>query len=131
MQNLDSGDIIQNMQKIFRHIAHRRSKVERFFLILSVYLLFWCVFYGSYIILPQKFTAYIGKHAGIVMSVYVLLFVPLISLLIPRHIVRYLKAKPWFVYSVHVFVLFLSIVAFFTLSLWRIYNSLGPEDFVS
>ncbi|MFN4181276.1 MAG: hypothetical protein ACK4FA_01080 [Candidatus Paceibacteria bacterium] len=118
------------MQKIFRHIAHRKSKTERFFWILGIYVLFWCIFYGSYILLPDKYSLYVAKQAGVFMSIYIFVLVPLISFLIPRYVVRHTKIKPWFMYSVHVFMIFLLVLAFFTLSLWQVYNSVGPEDFV-
>jgi len=98
--------------------------------VVGVYVLFWCVFYGSQIILPESWALFIAEKAGIFMSVYIFALVPLISFFIPVYVLRHMRAKPWVVYSIHILILIAFLVAYFTISLLRIYTSVGAEDFI-
>jgi hypothetical protein len=119
------------MQKVFKRISNSKTRLARILGVAGVYILFWAVFYGSQIILPKNWSLYIAKNTGVLMPIYIFVIVPLVSFFIPVYILRHMRAKPWVVYTVHVLVLILSILAYFTISLLKIYTSIGVEDFVS
>ncbi len=118
------------MQHIFRKISKIRKKPVRFASIFSVYVIFWSIFYGLYIILPKKWMIFIAEKTGVFMSIYIFILVPLLSFLIPRYIIRHMRTRPWVMYLIHTLILVVFLIAFFTLSFLKAYTSVSPEDFV-
>lgn len=118
------------MQHIFRKISQIRKKPVRFAGIFSVYVIFWSIFYGLYIILPKKWSIFIAEKTGVFMSIYVFVLVPTLSFVIPRYIIRHMRVRPWVMYFIHILALIVFLIAFFTLSFLKAYTSVGPEDFV-
>ncbi|MBP6866472.1 MAG: hypothetical protein KBC12_02945 [Candidatus Pacebacteria bacterium] len=118
------------MQKVFKRISNSKNRLARVLAVAGVYILFWCVFYGSQIILPKSWAIYIGQKTGIFMPIYIFAIVPLISFFIPVYVVRHMKTKPWVTYLMHVILIIVSIAVFFALSLLRAYTATGPEDFI-
>lgn len=118
------------MRKVFKWISNLKSKLARVLGIVVVYLLFWLVFYGLVIVLPEKWTLYIAEEMSVLISVYIFGIVPLVSFFIPVYILRHMRAKPWIMYITHILILIVFIVAYFVISLLRIYTSVGAEDFI-
>lgn len=83
--------------------------------VVLTYVVFWCVFYGSAFLMPDTWFSEASNYSPLyflLFKIYVFLVVPLISFVIPKLIRKLFKINSIFLYSLHIFLLILCVVAF-------------------
>jgi len=106
-------DFKTRLQKLF----HTDKWWGKTIFVILTYAVFWCVFYGSWFLLPED---YFESH-NISMNEWVFLFitvvlVPIISfLLLPRFIKKVFYIKNSFLYILHTIFILISLFLFFFL----------------
>ena len=108
------------------------EKVSKFFhtdkwwgktiFIIVVYKLFWWIFYGSWLLMPRAwFLEYNNSNQNILgwlLFSFLFILVPILSFFIPKFIQKVFIINKTFLYCLHIFLLILSIVSFFTWGAW-------------
>lgn len=110
-------------------IFHMDNRAGRVLWVVWSYFLFWAVFYGLLIIAPKSWILYGVDRAGMIFPIYLYGVVPILSLFLLRRIRRQVKMKRWVAWLLHLCVLFVMLIAFFSLYMIHTYSSIGPEDF--
>jgi hypothetical protein len=81
------------------------------------YVIYWCVFYGSWLIMPKYWFDKNSDFSGILFLIYLFILVPIISFLIPKFFRKTFKINKIFLYIFHVFMILLSIALFLFLGI--------------
>jgi len=100
--------MIQKIQKIF----HTDKLLGKIVVIFLTYFLYWCVFYGSWFLIPQTFFYRNNNLSGLLFILYIFIIVPIISFFIPKLLRKIFKINNIFLYSLHLFLIILSVVVF-------------------
>lgn len=85
------------------------------FILLS-YLLFWCTFYGSWLLIP--YNDHPVREINLpewTLFLYSLILVPYISFIIPRTIKKIFLINNIFLYSLHIILILISVISFLAL----------------
>jgi hypothetical protein len=83
------------MQKI-RNIFHTDKWWGKTIFVVLIYALYWCVFYGSWLLIPDQHPDNNTEIGGILFLVYLFVITPLISFLIPHYIKKLFQINKYF-----------------------------------
>lgn len=104
--------MIQNLKKIF----HTDKWWGKMIFVLLVYVVFWCIFYGSLSLIPEDF--FVGyNNFGSWILIYVFAFVPILSLYLSFILKKKFLLKR--AYFVNFLFLILGLVLFFYIDLLK------------
>ncbi len=86
--------------------------------IISIYIIYWFVFYGSWFLIPYDFFYDRGVEINQILfiSIYALL-IPILSFFIPYYILKKIQINKKLLYSVHIILIILSVLLFFHIGL--------------
>lgn len=80
--------------------------------ILVLYFLYWFIFYGSWVLMPNEWFEKNTDLSGILFLIYIFLIVPSISFFIPPFIKKIFSINKIVLYLIHIFFVLLSIAIF-------------------
>ena len=81
--------------------------------IILTYILYWCVFYGSWFLIPYDFFYFHGiEISQIVFILFYLVVIPGISFFIPYLIKKTFQINKIFLYTLHICIILLSLWLF-------------------
>lgn len=104
--------MIQKLQNFF----HTDKWWGKTLFVVLIYVLYWCIFYGSWFLIPDKLFLEHESNSYQVLQIFVLLlifiFIPAISFFIPSIIRKTFKINKIFLYILHVILIILSIALF-------------------
>ena len=86
-----------------------------------IYVLYWCIFYGSWFLLPDEF--FLSKNSissdfyGYLIAIFLFLFIPILSFFIPYLIKKTFKINKIFLYILHIVLIIFSILLFLHIAL--------------
>ena len=83
--------------------------------VILTYVLYWCVFYGSLLFIPNS--DYNTELNTSLPFIFVLIIVPVISFFVPKFIKKVFYINKTFLYSLHLFFVLLSIIIFFIVAI--------------
>ena len=89
--------------------------------IVLIYPIFWCIFYGSWFLLPDEF--FLSKNSvssdyyGYLVAIFLFILVPILSFFIPYIIKKTFKINKVFLYIFHIITIVFSILLFFHIAL--------------
>ncbi len=81
--------------------------------IILVYILYWCIFYGSTLLIDNSNTN--TDFNTILPFLYIFIIVPIISFLVPFLILKIFKINKFFLYILHVILITCMAISFFIL----------------
>jgi len=103
------------MQSI-RNFFHTDKWWGRIITIILVYIFYWSIFYGAWLIIPNQHPDNNTDFWSNVFLVYIFIIVPLISFYIPHFIKKLFNINNIFLYCLHIFLIILSAGLFFVIA---------------
>ena len=79
--------------------------------IVLIYILYWCIFYGSTLLIPNSNSN--TDINAVLPFLYIFIIVPIISFLVPFIILKTIKISKIFLYILHVLLIIFFAVSFF------------------
>jgi len=103
-----------NMIQLIQNFFHTDKWWGKTVFIVLIYMLYWCIFYGIWFLIPYNFfyERNIEINQWLFLSFFCLL-IPIISFLIPHFIKKLFKINKTSLYILHIFLILLSIIIFF------------------
>jgi len=77
-----------------------------------IYVIFWFVFYGSWLFIPSRFFNRNNNLTGILFLLYIFIIIPFLSFYIPKFIKKMFQMNTKLLYVIHIFLLILSLAVF-------------------
>ncbi len=105
--------MIQKLQKTF----HTDKWWGKTIFIILTYVLYWCIFYGSWFLIPYDSFNKNTDISGILFLIYSFIIIPILSFFIPYFIKKILNINKIFLYILHIFLILLSVWFFIHVSL--------------
>src|ERR1035437_10698745 len=85
--------------------------------IILTYALFWFIFYGSWFLIPQEFFNNDNNLNVVLFLFYIFIIVPILSFYIPKFIKKLFLINKIILYSLHIFLIILSLSIFMGISI--------------
>ena len=82
--------------------------------IFLTYVLYWCIFYGSWFVMPSEWFNQNSDLSGIIFLIYLCILVPITSFFIPYLFKKTFEVNKVFLYILHIVVIIFSAALFFT-----------------
>ena len=105
--------MIQTIQKLF----HTDRWWGKTMFIVFVYAVYWCVFYGSWLVFPDQHPADNTDAGSNLFLVYLLGIVPLLSFFIPPFIKKVFTINKTGLYVMHIILIILCAAIFMTIAI--------------
>ena len=99
------------MQSI-RNFFHTDTWWGKTIFIVLIYSLYWCVFYGSWLIVPREYFDKNTGLSGILFLILNVIIVPAISFFIPHFIKKLFQINKFFLYILHIFLILFALGLF-------------------
>ncbi len=117
--------MIQKLQSFF----HTETKFGRFLFIVVLYAFFWLVFYGTWLIMPERWFEGSNQDWETLFFVYIFILVPIVSFKIPKFLNRTFSFNKRKLYVAHVLVLLLMVMLFLSIAVLQALNNLNLGGF--
>lgn len=95
------------MQSI-RNFFHTDKWWGKTIFIALVYVIYWCLFYGSWLLIPNQHPDNNTDFGSNLFIIYLLIIVPLISFFIPYYIKKVFTMNTVLLYCLHIILIILS-----------------------
>ena len=89
--------------------------------IVLIYLLYWCIFYGSTLLIPNSNSN--TDFNAILPFLYIFIIVPIISFLVPLIILKIFKINKVFLYILHIVLIVFMAISFFIIVVFFAFNN--------
>ena len=116
--------MIQKLQKFF----HTDKWWGKTIFIVLTYILYWCIFYGSWFLMPDEWFL---EHNHRTHQFFIFLFIfflfvllPILSFFIPSFIKKTFKINKIFLYILHVFLIIISIALFLIFTIFSAFSNM-------
>lgn len=116
-----------NKTEIMRENMRNKLRLDTWwgritFMMLS-YLSFWWIFYGVWFLIPYRSFNYIVLNFSKIAPYYLFGLIPVLSLILPYHIRKYIKIHPVWMYILHIIIITSSLFFFFLFAVMTIYKN--------
>ena len=101
--------MIEKLQKFF----HTDRWLGRVLFVFVSYIIFWCVFYGSWLVMPDSWFEDISKFEYWVFLVYIFIFVPYLSFKLASLFKKIFITNYFFIATLNIIFLICSLYIFF------------------
>jgi len=99
------------MKNWIQNVFHTDKWWGKTIFVVLVYLVYWCVFYGSLTLLPENTFDNYGDFVTLILFAYVFIFVPVLSFILIDLVKRFVSIK--YPYILNTIILVLSLSSFF------------------
>ena len=105
------------MKDKINKIFHTNNWAGKMIFIVLVYIVFWLIFYGCWFLVPQRYFNSNNDLISFLFLFFVFILVPLLSFYIPHLIKKLFLINKIILYSIHVFLMIISLILFVGLSI--------------
>lgn len=100
--------MIESLRKFF----HTDKLIGKIIFVLFTYIILWCIFYGSWLIMPEYWFDEAEESTGKLFLILLYIIIPFFSFKIPKFIKKVVIISNTFLYTLHVFLLILFLALF-------------------
>lgn len=101
----------------------RKLSLLSFFAVVISYISFWCIFYGIFFVVPEKFFANSSDKTSALYLFYVFILVPGLSFFIPYLVQKKIHVKLFLLYFFHTVVVLLCAALFFVYTILNAFSN--------